>query len=329
MMALGIGGNQDAMICLSHPSDSIRSIVGEVFEIGLAQKFIWYPELVLFFPPGRLGSYWTEIYLSDTLELQPDTLRAIVVPYTTRSASAPLLVSNKLDGEAILYLDREGHYQLLFEARYLTITEASKLVGFDWYTSEVSEDLQISAPELIRLTFIPTVDFPEPQILRAEADFNPPQILSLNAAYEEPPHHRTDIPLVLSSHATPHTLEFVGICEQTLQEFYQIKRPLAQIRRASAFGDVEQPVWAEFLSIPSVQPFAIGMKRDGSITLGAIAWGRFGQIHHLIWQLELIGENDFSWETYQPGLIRRDAEALQQLLLLLRERAKLHFQSDL
>jgi hypothetical protein len=330
VMSLEISGNQDAAICISRPSEYIGAIFGEVFETGFAQKFIWYPELVLFFPPGRLGSYWTEIYISDTLELQSETIRAIVVPFTTRSEFEPLLVSNKCDEGSVFYLGREGNYQLLFEARYLTINEASRLAGFNWYTSEMSENPRKSAPELIRFTFIPSVEFSEPQILRAEAGFNPPHTLSLNPAYEEPPNsHRTDVPLILSSYVIPLTLEFVGICEQTLQEFYRIERPRAQIRRASAFGDPENPVWADFFDISSVHPFSISIERDGSITLGEIAWDGFGEIHHIIWQLKHTGEKGFSWEAYYPSLVRRDAEELQQLLLLLKEKAKIHFQSNL
>ena len=182
VMALRIGGNQDAIVCISRPSEYVGSIYGEVFEIGLAQKFIWYPERVLFFPPGHSGSYWTEIYVSDTLELQPETIRAIIVPFISRSESEPLLVSNKGDEGSLFYLGREGNYQLLFEARYLTLDEAVKLDGFDWYTSETSKSPQISAPQLIRFTFVPTIEFSEPQILRAEAGFSPPYTLSLNLA---------------------------------------------------------------------------------------------------------------------------------------------------
>ena len=82
LMACGIGGNRDAIICISHPSKYIGSVYGEAFDVGLAQKFIWYPEFVIYFPPGRSGSYWAEIYISDTLELQPETIRAIAVPFT-------------------------------------------------------------------------------------------------------------------------------------------------------------------------------------------------------------------------------------------------------
>ncbi|NJO50260.1 MAG: hypothetical protein HC840_13395 [Leptolyngbyaceae cyanobacterium RM2_2_4] len=328
MMALRIGGNQDAVICVSRPLNYIGSIFGEVFDTGLAQKFIWYPDFILFFPPGRLGNYWTEIYASDTLELQPETVRAIAVPFTIEFDFEPILVSNKGDEGSPFYINRMGNYQLLFEARYLTVDEASRIAGFDWYTSEMTEDLRISAPELIRLTFIPTAEFLEPQILRAEAGFNPPQTLSLNDSYEEPP-YRTDIPLVLSSHVTPETLEFVDIFEQTLQEFYQIERPHARICRGSAFGDPEDPIWAEVIDIPLVFPFAISIQRDGTIALGLVAWGNLGHIHHIIWQLEHSDEAGFLWNSHDPEMIRRDAESLQQLLLLLKEKAKIHFQPRL
>lgn len=325
MTALKIGGNRDAIVCVSRPRESVGSIFGEVFEIGLAQKFIWYPDLVLFFPPGRLGDYWTEIYTSATLELQPETVQAIVVPFTIRSDFEPFIVSNKCDNDenSALYT-KAGNYQLLFEARYLTVGEATKLAGFDEYTFDRGTDPRTSAPELIRLTLIPTDELLEPQILRADPGFNPPQTLSLNSVYEEPP-DRTDIPLVLSSHVTPATLEFVDIIEQTLQEFYQIERPHLQLRRGAAFGDPEDLLWAEALDLLSVPPFAISIKRDGSITLGQIEWGRYGQIHHVVWQLEHTIEAGFSWSMYDVGLIRCDAEDLQRLLLVLQEKTKRHF----
>ncbi|MBD2001293.1 hypothetical protein H6G00_32665 [Leptolyngbya sp. FACHB-541] len=258
------------------------------------------------------------------LELQPETVRAIAVPFTIRPEFEPIIVCDAGNGYPTLDISGKGHYQLLFETRYLTVDEASRLNGFDEYTSEISDSPQ-SAPELIRLTFIPTAEFPEPQILRAELGFNPPETLSLNPSYEEPP-YRTDIPVVLSSHVTPETLEFVDIFEQTLQEFYQIERPHAQICRGSAFGNPEDPIWAEVIDIPSVFPFAISIKRDGTITLGLVAWGRFNHIHHIIWQLEHTDEAGFLWNTHDPEMIRRDAEGLQQLLLLLKEKAKIHFQ---
>ncbi|NJN59249.1 MAG: hypothetical protein HC879_18000 [Leptolyngbyaceae cyanobacterium SL_5_9] len=327
MMALRTGSSQDAPVSIARPSEYVIEVFGEVFVTGAAQKFIWYPDFISFFPLGRSGNHWTEIYASDILELQPETVRAIAVPFTIKFDFEPILVSNEGEGSPF-YIDRMGNYQLLFEARYLTVDEASRIAGFDWYTSGMTEDLRRSAPELIRLTFIPTTEFLEPQILRADPGFNPPQTLSLNPSYEKPP-YRTDIPLVLSSHVTPETLEFVDIFEQTLQEFYQIERPHARICRGSAFGDPEDPIWAEVIDIPSVFPFAISIKRDGTIALGLVAWGNLGHIHHIIWQLEHSDEAGFLWNTHDPEMIRRDAEGLQQLLLLLKEKAKIHFQPRL
>ena len=49
-----------------------------------------------------------------------------------------------------------------------------------------------------------------------------------------------------------------------------------------------------------------------------------------IWQLEHTTEGEFSWsDLYNAGLIRQDAETLQQLLIILEEKAKVHFQSIL
>ena len=74
LMALKVGSVCGRTIGVSHPPEELATYTREAWDIGFAQGFIWYPHYVLFFPPGELGSYWVEIYISDTLELQPETI---------------------------------------------------------------------------------------------------------------------------------------------------------------------------------------------------------------------------------------------------------------
>lgn len=331
MMSLKLGGTQDPIIYVAHPSEYLRTIFGEAFDIGLAQKFIWYPGFVLFFPPGRLGSYWVEIYTSSKLEIQAETIRAIAVPFTVSSFNR-VSVACKDDLRATLYIN-EGNYQLLFEARYLTADEASQLAGFDWYNDMRDENLQKFAPELIRITFIPAVKLLKAQILRAESGFNPPQNLYLNSSYKKPS-YQTDVPLVTSSHLPPVTLEFISIAENTLREFYKTNRIYFQIHRESLFGSPDNSLWIDVYNIPPIlnpweSSLSISINRNGHIAIGGILWEEYRALLK-IWQLELTSEGEFSWfYLYEPGLIHQDAAKLQQLLLILEEKAKIHFQSTL
>ena len=76
-----------------------------------------------------------------------------------------------------------------------------------------------------------------------------------------------------------------------------------------------------------IASLSISIERDGRITLGSLLWG--GRDRMLkIWQLEHTSAGAFAWcYIYDAGLIHKDAETLQQLLLVLEEKAKIHFQS--
>ncbi|NJN57491.1 MAG: hypothetical protein HC879_08305 [Leptolyngbyaceae cyanobacterium SL_5_9] len=346
-MALHLGGTLARIFTVSHPPtdapERINAISDEAWDTGFRQGFIWYPTFVQFFPPGSFGSYWTEIYTSETLELQSDTIRAIVVPFTVPQSSR-IFVSGSDDlGTAVSI--GSGNYQLLFETRYLTVDDTSKLAGFEWYEPEPDEQPQDFAPELIRLTFIPAFEPPKPQFLRSEPDFDPPEELSLNPVIESS--YQTAARLAYPSQVTPAMLSFVSIVEQTLREFYQndqlyciVYGVPTVVERGDPFWDtpaVDQPgdpLWIAAYRTPQAplnveaswdSQLWISIKSDGSVALGAISWGNDGTYLH--WRLQHTNEGDFQWyDATRCGLVRWDAETLQELLLVLEEKARNHFQ---
>lgn len=325
-MSLDIGSTLARTISVSHPPEQLATYTPEAWDIGCAQGFIWYPHYVLFFPPGDLGSYWVEIYISDTLELQPETIRAIAVPFTVPKANK-IFISGSDDLGTPVSIG-QGNYQLLFETRYMTVDDVSWLPGFDWFTDESDEDPPDLAPELIRFTIIPTDELPEPKFFRSEPGFNPPQNLSVNPFIEIP--DNACVRLAPPSHVTPAMLEFVSIAEQTLREFYQRERIDCRIRGEAVLGKPEDPLWVAIYGNPAPDPqlwhphLWISIESDGSIALGGVSWGVYGVYCH--WRLEHTDEGFLWFDANKCGLIRRDAETLQQLLLVLKEKARRHFQ---
>lgn len=350
LMALSLGSTLARTFSVFHPPEAlpetIAGISSEAWDTGFIQGFIWYPHFVQFFPPGSFGGYWTEIYTSDTLELQSDTIRAIVVPFTIPESSR-IFVSGSDDlGTAVSIV--RGNYQLLFETRYLTVEDTSKLAGFEGYMPQPDDDPQQLAPELIRLTFIPTVELPEPHILRSEPSFNPPQKLCLNSVIESS--YQNTVRLAYPSQVTPAMLTFVSIAEQTLREFYQNDRiycivygvPTATERGDPLWGvpavdEPGDPLWVAVYRTPQAPPpietswqpqLWISIKSEGSVALGAISWGSYGA--YCYWRLQYTSKGGFLWsDANKCGLVRWDAETLQKLLLVLQEKARSHFQFSL
>ena len=146
------------------------------------QGFFWYPNCVGFETRGEIGGCWVIIYISDHLELEPDTERAIVIPY--RVTSGHFEISGE-ESEVRINIE-SGQYQLLYQNRRLSNREIENLGVFeDEFVPE--EDPDSFRPELCLLTFIPATEVIEPQILRREPGFNPPSELIV---FDEPmPQH--------------------------------------------------------------------------------------------------------------------------------------------
>ena len=139
------------------------------------QGFTWHPNFVGFKIRNEIGGCWIKVYVSERLELQDDTEITIIVPYRV-SAENCFYLSDE-DSEISIDLD-SGQYQLLYQNRYLSNSEIESLGDtFDYFNPEEDPDPDGSRPELCLLTFIPTTEEIEPQILHHEPEFNPPSEL--------------------------------------------------------------------------------------------------------------------------------------------------------
>ena len=126
-------------------------------------------------------------------------------------------------------------------------------------------------------------------------------------------------------------LEFVTIAELTLREFYQSDRLRCWLRGEAILGKPEEPLWVAIYGTPPTpnlklwQPHLwISIESNGSIALGGVSWGNYGA--NCLWRLQHTDEGKFLWfDANKCGLIRHDAETLQQLLLVLKEEARAHF----
>ncbi len=148
----------------------------------LAQGFSWKPEGVVFSTLGDCLWIIVEVWLAESIEqvsLRPDTIRAIVVPFTVDSQGVTVTHLYGMSREGIRFV--EGNYALLFEiklrddAEYINSTEYQEIVdgGF--------------SHEQCKLTFIPKEEPVQPEILRIDSWTAPPYDLQscprLNPTY--------------------------------------------------------------------------------------------------------------------------------------------------
>ena len=137
------------------------------------QGFFWYPNCVGFETRSEIGSCLVKVYVSERLELETDTERALVVPYRVLSQNHLYLSDDESEQRINI---ESGQYQLLYQNRYLSNSEIESSSEFeDEFDPE--EDPNSFRPELCLLTFIPGDEVIEPQILRHEPEFNPPSEL--------------------------------------------------------------------------------------------------------------------------------------------------------
>jgi hypothetical protein len=144
-----------------------------LMEIDVAQRFMWWPDFVCFLPVSDFGAYHVEVWQASNVEVDSDTVRAILVPFYV-SDIASVWVSGT-DDRGISVPIPSGHYQLLFQNRYLTDEEMLRLPGFG--ESYLHFTLK---PELCKLTFVPIRGEVQPQILRQDEQMRPPSELVLH-----------------------------------------------------------------------------------------------------------------------------------------------------
>lgn len=164
---------------ISTPPLTFYNYSKEDIDVSINQGFVWHPNFVGFEIRNQIGSCIVEIHISNHLELESNTERAIVVPYYVSDENYFYLSDENSEVRIDL---KSGQYQLLYQNRYLTDSEIESSGEFE-DVFDPKEDPDSFRPELCLLTFIPTTEVIEPQILRREPGFNPPSELIM---FDEP-----------------------------------------------------------------------------------------------------------------------------------------------
>jgi hypothetical protein len=127
-------------------------------ERHVAQGFSWRPGTVSFGTLGDVGTLRVEVLIGDELSVQPDAVRAIVVPF---SVSPPGLVQISDTANEETTRVGPGEYALLCEMGYSSVQRGQEA-------------------EWCRLSFVPDGDV-RPEILRADAELSPRYPLLMEA----------------------------------------------------------------------------------------------------------------------------------------------------
>jgi hypothetical protein len=149
---------------VSHVAEGPPELDGNLL---IAQGFIWYSDFVAFAGIGQLFSYWLKVYLANSLSLRPDVHRAILVPFTVPECGK-LLAGSYMDLPPSFQI-APGEYKLLFETRFLTEEEIRSSKRYDFFLEDLNNPdigvMEEDRPEMCFLTFIPTTEPVEPQII--------------------------------------------------------------------------------------------------------------------------------------------------------------------
>ncbi|NJN21305.1 MAG: hypothetical protein HC812_09065 [Leptolyngbya sp. RL_3_1] len=167
-----IGANSPHLVLAKEGSEDVRNYLDNIVsDLALCSKqyFAWRSGYITFSSLAfDLGTFYVELYLSDSISLDPLCPLAIVLPFT--KADEDVLTIGGLD--TLPFSIPSGNYQILYENRFLEREEwgnyegVKKLLevetGFDTPENPHYE----SYPTLFHLTFIPTIDLEAPQILK-------------------------------------------------------------------------------------------------------------------------------------------------------------------
>jgi hypothetical protein len=148
------------------------------------QGFAWMPGTVNFNvsdAEGELGNALVEVYLSDHIELRPDTLRAIQVPFSVGDAGISIFNDGKIVAGTATQLSTwrnimipvpPSQYALIFEMKFPDddeYVEERELERREYFSGPYFRDVYC------RLTFVPQEN-PEPAILRADSYLAPERL---------------------------------------------------------------------------------------------------------------------------------------------------------
>ncbi|WNZ21572.1 hypothetical protein HJG54_00930 [Leptolyngbya sp. NK1-12] len=127
-----------------------------------AQGFLWLPGHVEFNTLGQTGLVMVEVWQADQIQISPNVVRAILVPFTV-SDSGEIRVAGDDLGDPIPLA--QGEYALIFEIRFQNQAELERDPGYEQGDEEY--DL---LPEWCRFTFVPQVQTVQAEILRADSE---------------------------------------------------------------------------------------------------------------------------------------------------------------
>jgi hypothetical protein len=168
----------EQLIVVWADSQPFRGALHSYSEQVFRQGFSWKPGSANFYTFGRTCRAIVEVCLlqaGEAFQLQPQTLRAIQVPFEL--AGEGVRYSDGLDFIGTFVPMPSGQYSLVFENR---LNDDPIYLN----SSEYSEDVDCaSTSELIRLNFISSQERVEPAILRIESWDEPPYFIE---GYDSP-----------------------------------------------------------------------------------------------------------------------------------------------
>ena len=132
----------------------------------LSQGFVWYPDFIAFDMLGEERDYWVKLAVNETLEVNQTLIEneqsVIVLPFQANKGDR-LHIFGEEDELVLSFTLPVGYYQLLFQNRLFTREEIEASPNNNCQDLDYDECDYI--PELCQLTFIPTKEVVEPEIL--------------------------------------------------------------------------------------------------------------------------------------------------------------------
>lgn len=146
------------------------------FDLLLRQGFIWYQDFIEFNMLSDFLSYWIKIAVAETLEIEPVIADAFSKPRNFFGGNDVILLPFQVVDKERIYVFGDydddlnlsftlpvGNYKLLFQNRHFTREEIEASPNND--CQDLDYDDWDEDMELCLLTFIPTKEVVEPEIL--------------------------------------------------------------------------------------------------------------------------------------------------------------------
>ena len=133
-----------------------------------SQGFVWYPDFIAFDMLGEERNYWVKLAINETLSVNQTLIEneqsVIVLPFQANKGDRLYLFGEE-DDLVLSFTLPVGHYKLLFQNRLFTREEIEASSNNNCQDLDYDYDECDYIPELCQLTFIPTQEVVEPEIL--------------------------------------------------------------------------------------------------------------------------------------------------------------------